>query len=205
MLKRIFLTVLFIALVFSRSGLADTEFWSVNIIQFSLREKVKLNIIPELRFRNNASELYYFRTYFGPTLLLSKNFDLSVYYALNYSKTGTNWAQSNLAYLDGTYKIDFPWFDFTNCGRFEYDISPDILKYRNLFQFKREGWILSDELFCNFKLGFFDEGRSLVAYAIKFPGKIDLLIGYLLRRQRSSTTADWTRTNVINLGLRVDL
>lgn len=75
MIKRIFLALLFIALGFSQSVFADTEFWSLTTFQLSFKEKVKLNIIPELRFRNGASELYYFRTYFGPTLLLSKNFD----------------------------------------------------------------------------------------------------------------------------------
>jgi len=204
LIKRIFLAVLFIALCFSQSILADTEFWSVNIIQSSLSEKVKLNIIPELRFRNNASELYYFQTYIGPALLLSKNFEMDIYYALNCSKNGDNWTGKSLGYLDAIYKVDSPWFSFADRGRFEYDVSPAVLKLRNLFQFKKNAWILSDELFYNVNQGYFDEGRSMVAYSTRIFGNTELLIGYLLRRQRASATADWQKTNVINLCLKVD-
>ncbi|MFA4967757.1 MAG: DUF2490 domain-containing protein [Candidatus Margulisiibacteriota bacterium] len=205
MIKRIYLALFFIALALPQAVFADTEFWSLTTFQLPFRENVKLNVIPELRFRNGVGEFYYFRTYFGPTLLLSKSFDLNLYYALNYAKKGADWTPSSLVCLDGIYKIDFPWFNFNNRGRFEYDISPDVLKYRNLFQFKKDAWILSDELFYNIKFGFFDEGRSLIAYTAKGPGNIDLIIGYLLRRQKQSATADWTRTNVINLGIKVNL
>ncbi|MFA4844624.1 MAG: DUF2490 domain-containing protein [Candidatus Margulisiibacteriota bacterium] len=204
MTVKAWLVFLLVAASLAPAVFAETEFWLPAAFQLPVKEKVKFNIIPELRFRNGG-ELYYWRTYFGPTLLLSKSVDLGFYYALNYAKKGADFSPSSLACLDGNYKADLPWFSFNNRGRFEYDLSPDVLKYRNLFQFKKDAWTLSDELFYNVKLGFFDEGRSLIAYTAKGPGDIDLIIGYLLRRQKQSATADWQRTNVISLGLKVNL
>jgi len=189
----------------SQMVFAGTEFWQQTNIKFPFRGNAKFNVIPEFRFRGRIGELYYFRTYIGPTLSLNKNFDASFYYAPNYSKTGENWTPGSLICLDGTYKNDLPWFTFTNRGRFEYDISPDVLKYRNLFQFRKDAWVISDEFFYNIKRGFFDEGRSLFAYSAKINGNTDLLLGYLLRRQKASPSSDWARTNVVNLGLKIEI
>lgn len=205
MFKRILLAVLFIVWVFSQSVLAETEFWSINTFQLPVREKIKFNVIPELRFRNNGGELYYSQTYVGPVFLLSRNIEIDLYYAPNFTKNGGSWVSKGLGYLDAIYRTDFPWFIFSNRGRFEYDFTPSVLKYRNLFWFGRDGWFASDELFYDFKLGFFDEGRSAIGYSAKILGNIDLSLNFLLRRQRQGSTADWQRTNVINLGLKVNI
>lgn len=205
MIRRKILILFFIMLAFSQIVFADTEFWSLTTFQFPFREKVKLNLIPELRFRNNAGELYYFQTYIGPALLISKSFEMDLYYALNYSKGTNGWNSKSLGYLDAIYRTDFPWFLFSNRGRFEYDLSLNVLKYRNLFGFSKNGWFASDELFYNFNQGFFDEGRSSIGYSTKIFGNVSLSLSYMLRRQRQSPTADWQRTNVVNLGLKVNL
>lgn len=203
-IKTLFLVLIFTA-ISAGFACADAEFWSANTIQFPLAEKTKLNIIPELRFRNNASELYYFQTYIGPAFLLSRNFELDAYYALNFSKNGGSWSGRSLGYLDGIYKATLPWFSFANRGRFEYDIMPGILKYRNLFGFSSGGWFAGDEFFYNFNKNFIDEGRSSINYSFKVSSNTGLSLGYLLRRQKQAAGDDWTRTSVITGNIKVGL
>ncbi len=200
--KRLFLSAV-VFLAGFQVAFADTELWSVDTFQFPVKEKVKFNLIPELRFRGNGSELYYFQTYIGPALILSKNIEIDAYYALNYSKNGGNWSAKGLGYFDLIYRTDLPWFTFSNRGRFEYDISPDVLKYRNLFGFSKDGWFAGEEFFYNFKKGFYDEGRASIAYSFKVLKSASLSLGYLLRRQRATATSDWQRTNVVTAGVKI--
>jgi len=202
--KRLFfITLIFLSFGAFQIAFGETEFWSVNAVQFPLREKVKLNLIPELRFR--SGELYYSQTYFGPALLLSKNFEIDIYYALNYSKGSDGWEAKSLGYLDTIYGNEIPWFYFKDRTRFEYDISSDTLKIRNFYQFKKGNWFVGDELFYNFKKGFNDEGRACAGYSFKMANNLELSISYILRRQRQKPTDDWTRTNVISAGMKVNL
>jgi len=206
MARRIIFIFLFISLGCFRYAFGDTEFWSVNTFQYPIRERVKLNLIPELRFRDNLAELYYFQTYIGPQLSLSKTFDLNFYYAVNLSKNGSAWASpKSLGYLDAIFKYQFPWFYFNERTRFEYDISSDTLKIRNFYQFKIGSWCAGDELFYNFKKGFNDEGRATVGYSTKIIGDLDLTLRYMLRRQKQNSTDDWSRTNVINVDIKIIL
>jgi hypothetical protein len=198
--------VAFLSLIVLASAVpADTEFWSSDTFQRSLGEKVRLQVIPEIRVRNNLTDLYYFRTYFGPNISLNKNFGISVYYAPNYIKASRVW--TGLGYLDFLYQTDLPWFAlaFNNRERFEYDFTPAVLKLRSLFRFGKDGWFADDELFYNFKAGCFDEGRSQIGYSFKYNKEVGLYLSYLMRRQKSSPAADWTRTNAVNAGFIINI
>ena len=190
------LVFLFLVCLFSvRPVFAGTEFWSVDTFQFPVKEKVKFNIIPELRFRNNASEFYYLLTYIGPTISLSKSFDINLYLAPKYSKNGGNWTTSTVGFFDVIYKNDL----LSNRGRFEYDFPSGVLKIRDQLQFKRNGWFVNDEVFYNYNKSYIDENRAATGYAFKVLSNFDLSLGYLLRSQKSSASADWVNTNVFTL------
>lgn len=182
---------------------ADTEFWSSDTFQFSMREKVKLQVIPEIRARNNLTDLYYFRTYFGPNIILNNNFGVNIYYAPNYVKASNVW--TGLGYFDVLYKTDLPWFSFNNRERFEYDFTPGVLKLRSLFRFGRNGWFADDELFYNFEAGYFDEGRSQLGYSCKYNREVDLYLSYLMRRQKARASDDWARTSAVNAGFKINI
>lgn len=191
-------------LLLPQVALADTEFWSANAFQHNLTEKVKFNINPELRFKNNGTEFYYLRTYIGPSVSLSNNIEVAAYYAPHFGKTNGNWLFSNYTYLDGILKLNFPWFVFSNRARFEYDITASAMVYRNLFLFKHGPWSAGDELFYSLNGGFFNEGRAFVAYSAKILEQLELSGGFLQRRQKSSAASDWTKTNVFTLGAKVN-
>ncbi|OGC04374.1 hypothetical protein A3H38_06905 [candidate division WOR-1 bacterium RIFCSPLOWO2_02_FULL_46_20] len=184
-------------LIFCSASLsfADTELWSMFTFQHPVKDGLKIAIIPELRFRNNASEWYYLRTYIGPQISLDKSWEAAVYLAPNLGKSGGSWTTSYLYYLDLIYKNGF----FSNRARLEENLLSGVLVYRNSLQFKTGNWTLADELFYNFAKGFLDENRASISYSI---GAFSL--GYLLRMQKATAAADWVYTNVANLGLKVN-
>ena len=196
---------IFIFLLMSAASFAETEFWSVNTVQVPIREKIKLNVMPELRFRDSSGGLYYFQTYIGPAFTLNKNIEIDAYYALKYGKNGNGWSTYSLWYLDGILKDELFSFSISNRNRFEYDATPDTLKLRELVQAKKNGWSAGEELFYNFKKGLLDEGRSTVAYSFTPWKGIDLSAGYLLRMQKQNVAADWTWTNALTAGFKAGL
>lgn len=198
------LVVILLVSVAAGISWADNEFWSSGAFQSPYNEKIKLQLIPEIRVRNNLSDLYYLLIYIGPSITLNKNFGINLYLAPNYVKTNSSW--TNLGYADITYKTDLPWFAavFNNRERLEYDFTPQVLKIRSLFRFSKDGWFADDELFYNTNKGFFDEGRSQFGYSIKLNGDNNLSVSYLLRRQKTNSGDDWTRTSAINAGFKVN-
>ncbi|MFA4905095.1 MAG: DUF2490 domain-containing protein [Candidatus Margulisiibacteriota bacterium] len=198
--KCVLLLLLVFGLVWGRAS-ADSEFWLAPTLQKPIKEGLAINLIPEIRVRNNLSDLYYLRLYLGPAFQLNKNWGLNVYYAPNYVKSGSYW--TSLYYLDAVYNLPLPWLVFNNRARFEYDATPQVLKYRDQFLFSRNGWFAADELFYNLNRGYFDEGRSFIGYTFKVRDKIDLSLGYLWRRQKASPAADWVRTGAFNVGAKI--
>lgn len=199
MFKRILFLVSLILIGGARLVQADTELWSVNTFQHSLGERTKLNLIPELRLKNNAADLYYVLLYIGPTLSLNKSFDLNLFYAPKFTKNGGGWSNSGMGYLDFICKNG----NLTNRGRFEYDFTADLLKYRDQLQARWGSWQAAEELFFNFRTGYIDETRTPVSYVFKPYDRFELAVGYLLRGQKKKPNDDWTWTNVINLGTKV--
>lgn len=201
MIKKIIPGILLSTVLIS-SAFADSELWSTNTFQFPFY-KAMFNVIPELRFKNNMGDWYYLRTYIGPSTALNKQFDLAVYLAPSWTKTGGSWTASLLGYFDLVYKQGLPWFAFSNRARFEENFTSNTFIYRNLFLFKNGNCSAGDELFYNTKKGFFDEGRSTISYApLTFNG-IEFSLGYLLRRQKTNSGDEWTRTGVLNLGAKI--
>lgn len=194
MLKRMIVLSL-LAMSFGSLAMADTEFWSTDTFQAQIKEGVKFNIIPELRFRNNASEFYYLLAYIGPTFKLNESFDLNVFYAPKTTKSGGTWTSGAAGYFDLIYKNG----GLSNRGRLENDFASGGVKVRDQVQYKINGWFLGEELFYNAAKGYFDENRASAGYVFKLAKNFDLSPGYLLRSQKATATADWKQTNVFTL------
>jgi hypothetical protein len=177
---------------------ADVELWSTDTFQLSA---FSINVIPEFRIRNNLSEFYYLQTYIGPTWDLNKNLKMNIYYGLKYQKSGADWKQSNLGYLDLIYSFK----PFSNRARLEGDLTNAIVKYRNQLQFKINGWYLADEFFYNLTGYFVDENRLSAGYSFKALGQTDLNFGYLLRAQRKTAAQAWSNSAavILNAGLKI--
>ena len=197
MLKKALLLFLLVSL-FAPVSSADVELWSTDTFQLST---MGINIIPEFRVKNNLSDFYYLQTYIGPSWDMSKNLKFNVYYGLKYQKSGNDWKQSNLGYLDLIYSFR----PFSNRARLEGDMTNAIVKYRDQLQVKVNGWYLSDEFFYNLTSAFVDENRLSAGYTFKALGQTDLNLGYLLRAQRRAVSQAWSNSAavVINAGLKI--
>ncbi|MBI5399660.1 hypothetical protein HZB07_03490 [Candidatus Saganbacteria bacterium] len=193
-----FKQAIFIILLFSyflnQCALADSELWSVSTFLHPINERLKLAVIPDLRFRNNASEWYFFRAFIGAQTALDKSWEGGAYVAPLVVKNGGNWTTSYLYYTDLTYKNG----SLSNRARLEENSLSGVLKYWNSLQFKTADWTLGDDLFYNFAKGLFDEHRVGVSYGF---GAFSL--GYLLRMQKATAAADWIYTNVGAFGLKI--
>jgi hypothetical protein len=126
---------------------------------------------------------------------------MNVYYGLKYQKSGNDWAQSSLGYLDLIYSFK----PFSNRARLECDLTNSVVKYRDQLQFKLNGWYLADEFFYNLTGSFADENRLSAGYATKVFGETDLNLGYLIRAQRRSVAQAWTNSAaiILNAGLKI--
>jgi hypothetical protein len=192
--------LILLLLAFSLSGSeAATELWSVNTFRFSTKDTLKMDLIPELRFKDQG--LYYFQIYFGPAFQMNKNWGINLYYAQNLSKTNSNWSTYGLGYLD--FICQFP--PFSNRGRFEYNIPSDLLKYRDLLQIKWNNWNLGGEVFYNTKLDCWDESRWSIGRSFGLSKSAELNIAYLKRQQRKNVNAQWGDTEVLNVGIKMNL
>jgi hypothetical protein len=190
--------LILLLLVFSLSSAGTAaEFWSVNTFQLSTKDTLKINLMPELRFKDQG--LYYFQTYFGPALLINKNWEIDIYYAQNLSKTNGSWSNYGLGYLDLVYKSP----PFSNRGRLEYNIPSDLLKYRDLLQFKWNIWCLGGEIFYNTKINYWDESRWSLSGSFKLAKSTELNIAYLKRQQRKKVNDHWGSTEVVSAGLKL--
>lgn len=199
-MKKVFGPLIVIILLsgYIGSALADYELWSVNALQVPIKEKLKFNVIPEARFKNSASGFYYLIAYIGPSISINKNFDMNLYFAPKYQKNGSNWSASSLGFFDLIYKND----RLSNRARFEYDVLPNVLKYRNNLQFKMDKWSIGDEEFYNFSKGYIDEGRASVGYTCKINNELEFSLGCLVRRQRAADGWSWTGV-VVNTGVKL--
>ncbi|MFA4843639.1 MAG: DUF2490 domain-containing protein [Candidatus Margulisiibacteriota bacterium] len=199
MVKR--LTVMFLLLALSGLVLtarSEVEFWSTDTAQLT---QWGVNVIPEIRVKNNLSDLYYFQTYIGPVWELNKNLKLNVYYGLKYQKSGSDWKQSNLGYLDLAYSFK----PFSNRFRFEVDLTNAVVKYRNQLQLKVNGYYLADEFFYNVSGAFADENRLSAGYTFKALGQTEFNLGYLWRAQRKMVGQAWANSAaaILNTGLKI--
>ncbi|MDD5593180.1 MAG: DUF2490 domain-containing protein [Candidatus Margulisbacteria bacterium] len=184
-------------------ALADTEFWTVNTVQIPVKQGVSFSLIPELRVRSNLSELYYLRTYFGPTFSINNNLGLSVYYAPTATKSAAtgNWSTSNILVGDAVSA----WPLISNRWRLEYDYGTALLKVRDRVQLKYNGWVLGEEPFYNCQRGYIDENRASLGYSIKLTDRFSLEPGWLLRSQRTSSGGSWTNTNIVTVNSSIKI
>jgi hypothetical protein len=189
MVKKMTLTLLFLLLIVAVAK-ADVEFWSTDTFQFT---SYGINVIPEFRIKDNLSNFYYLQTYIGPTWEINKNFRMNVYYGLKYQKSGSDWKQSNLGYLDCINAF----YPFTLRSRLEGDATNSILKLREQLQFKVNGYYVVDEAFYNITSAFIDENRLTGGYNWKVNPLSDVTFGYLFRSQRSTLNGAWTGSNAI--------
>jgi len=189
--QRLLFLFVFLLLGFQVSY-GDMEFWSVDTFQFPVKEGLVFNVIPELRYRNNPSELYYLQIYLGPSFAPAKNFTMNIYYSPKFVKSSGNWSSANALYFDAVSA----WRLFSDRSRFEYDPGSATLKYRNNLQLKTSGWSLGDEIFYNFKKADFDENRWSVAYSFKMTANFTVALGGMLRSQKA-LGGDWSNTNVL--------
>lgn len=187
---------LFLSIFLFGPVFANEEFWNTDTVQFTVKENIRFNVIPELRFNNNG--LYYFLTYIGPTFSLSKNLDVNIYYAPKNSKNSTGWQASNNGFLDLIYKNG----GLNNRSRFELDFTNYIYKFREQFCLQANGWFVQDEVFYNFTRGMFDENRAAAGYNLKMTKSANLTFGYMLRSQKTSSIVS-TNVLMINAALKI--
>jgi hypothetical protein len=197
MIKAMIRRSLLIVLLLATAAVADVELWSTDTFQFS---SLGINLIPELRVRNNLSDFYYLQTYLGPAWELNKYLKFNVYYGLKYQKSGNDWQQSNLGYLDLNYSVR----GLSHRSRLEVDLTGSVVKYRAQLQFKLNGCYLSDEFFYNLTASFADENRLSAGYSFKVFGQ-DLSLGYLRRAQRKGVDKAWTDSAAVLLNSSIKI
>lgn len=197
--KKMFLIV--VAVWFCSSvAWAGGEFWSTNTFQFPWRDGARFLVIPELRISDPVG-FYYFQTYLGPSFVINKDLKCNLFYTPKMTRSGDAWTLTHTGYADFVYSLA----GIGNRSRLEQDGGSGTTKYRHQLQYKKNGWILSDEIFYNARKGVVDENRLSLGYAFKLSDKQELTIGLMGRSQKSTSTADWTGTGILNCNLSVTL
>ena len=73
----------------------DWEYWSKYDFKVAVSDIIKFSVKPQVRFKDNTSNFYYFKTDIGSGLDIRKYFDLAIYYLVK-RKKNTGWSNSNV-------------------------------------------------------------------------------------------------------------
>ncbi|MDD4894159.1 MAG: DUF2490 domain-containing protein [Candidatus Omnitrophica bacterium] len=217
MKKRFFLTLtLILAAPIAAYTYDDGDFqvWHTEIQEKEINKESRLTLEEELRFGDDASELYYYYFDIGYAYDVNKNLTLGLNYRQIYDKKQpyNKFKIENRPHINATLKYALSGFQLDDRNRLEYrhfDYQEDSWEYRNKFTVKFP-WkftrlqiqpYLADEIFL--KLNGIDLNRNRLYSGFMFTVLKNLKaeIYYLLQKTKSS--GKWTAVNVLGSKVKV--
>ncbi len=203
---RVFLT--FVVLFFgymSIVGASDgSEYWSTVTVSAKLNERVKLNLIEQLRFHNDMGNLYTYVQYFGPNFKINDYFDVGVWHKLVSAKSNGRWTESNRFDFDATLKLELAGFKLSNRSRFERNVDSNSWLYRDRIKIAKKIKLfnrdftpfVSNEFFVNLEpTDGYGENRATVGISTAFLWDSKLTISYMSRTKKAN--GNWSNANVL--------
>ncbi|MFC1644193.1 DUF2490 domain-containing protein [Candidatus Omnitrophota bacterium] len=190
----------------------DLQIWNTESVEGKISENWKVKAEEELRFGDDVSTLYYHHTDGGFSYKLADWFSLGANYRQVWEKKNKEWETEYRPYLDGTFKLPWQGFEFTDRNRLEYRIrvdEKDAWRYRNKFTAKLPWkWTsleirpyVADEIFAQFYDKGINRNRLYAGFTSKISKHLKLDTFYMWQTSRKKATK-WVGYNVIGIKVK---
>jgi hypothetical protein len=196
----------------------DFQIWHIEGQEKKINKDTKITVEEELRWGDNANQLYYHHYDIGFACVFNKNFDLSLNYRHIYERKKGKFRLENEPNINAILKWDLWESKFSDRHRLEYrhfDYQSDSWRYRNMFSVKFP-WkftkmeiqpYLTDEIFINFSGAAFTNNRFYCGFGLNLTKNIKGEIYYLLQHTRTlnKNSTNWPFINALGIKLKISL
>lgn len=201
-------SVLFFCCVLTGQASDGSEYWSTVTVSAKLNERVKLNLVEQLRFKSDMGNMYTFVQYFGPSYKVSDYLDLGLWHKLVSAKSSGSWSESNRFDFDATLKFELAGFKLSNRSRFERNVDSPSWLYRDRVKISKKINLLnrdftpfvSNEFFVNLEpTDGYGENRATVGISTAFLCGSKLTLSYMSRTKKAN--GNWSNSNVLGTSI----
>lgn len=209
-LLRITLPFLAVLLCLSSKVYADddTERWLTGTLSVKLNEKVKLQLIEQLRLKHDMGNFYTYVQYAGVGYKLNDHFDTALWYKLVSSKADQKWSETHRFDIDGTLSFNLGDFKVSDRSRFERNTNAGSWLYRNRLKVQKKIRLfnrdftpfVSNEFFLDLEPeDGYHENRGSVGFSTKFFWDTKLSAYYMSRNKKKD--GSWSNANILGTTL----
>ena len=182
----------------------DTEYWSIYTFSTKISDRIKLNLLEELRMKTDMGNFYTYVQYAGASYKVTDYFDVAGWYKLVSAKSSQHWSETHRYDIDGTLKLDLDGFKLSNRSRFERNTNASSWLYRDRIKMTKKIKLfekdfmpfLSNEFFLDIEPDDgYHENRASGGISTDFIWGTKLTLYYMSRAKKSN--AEWNSANVI--------
>lgn len=192
----------------------DFQVWNTEVEELKINKSSKITLEQELRFGNDASELYYQHYDGGYACDFNKHFTLGINYRQVYDRKTSRdrFKIENRPHINATAKYELFGFNLEDRNRLEYrhfDYQEDSWRYRNKFSAKLP-WkftsfairpYLADEMFLNLNGIDFNRNRFYCGFEFNITKNVKGELFYMLQSTKSN--GEWTQANVSGTKIKI--
>jgi hypothetical protein len=213
--KILFVIVTVISLSFNAYAYdnGDFQIWNSDYQNVEVYKDVKLAMEQELRFGENASELYYQHYEWDAVFCFDKMLDLAFGYRMALSKYKHKWIEEDQSNVNATLKFDLWKFKLEDRNRLEYRhfrYKDDFIRYRNKltikfpFDFKKLkiSPYVSNEILISSNSTGFNEDRFFSGIELGLTKYVKFDTYYLLKSNKIGGSK-WICANVLGFKLKI--
>jgi len=202
------LALLFVSFVSGVYASDGSEYWSTATVSVKINDRVKINLVEQLRFQNDMGNMYTYVQYFGPSYKVSDYLDIGLWHKLVAAKSNGRWSESNRFDFDGTLKLELFGFNFSNRSRFERNVDSPSWLYRDRIKITKKIKLfnrdftpfVSNEFFFNLEpTDGYGENRAIVGISTAFLCGSKLTLSYMSRTKKAN--GNWSNANVLGTSI----
>lgn len=215
MKKRVFfIQLLILQLCLSAYAYDDGDFqvWHTENQEKKINGYSKVSLEEEVRFADDASELFYHHYDAGYQYDLNRHLSLGVNYRQVYEKKQGKFKEENRPHINAILKFSPAGVKFEDRNRLEYRhfaYQEDSWRYRNKFSVKKTVKLfgkelqpfLADEIFLNLNGIDLNRNRFYSGFGFEITKIAKAEIFYLL--QSSKNSGEWNNSNILGTKLKL--
>lgn len=212
------LTAFLSFLTLNVSANTDNKYYSEYAIKHKLNDKFDLFFTPELRYKNDMEDLYYYHIRAGLTYHADKNLDLSLASRFIQTKDSSgDWSNNDTEYIEMivTPKIKARGFNLSDANKLEYrfiENARDRWVYRNLITVAYPAKIgnfeftpyVSDEVYYDFEIERVNLNWVTIGASKKLTKNLSLGLYYRDETSRVGKTTKWVTNQILGSNVTID-
>ncbi len=220
MLRLILVLMLGIVSFSAQSAFAattDTKYHSEYGVKYGINDKFDLFYTPEIRFRDDMSDLYYHQERIGTTFHAHNNLDLSLAGRYIQAKDAKKeWDNCDAYYIEmiAIPKVEFQGFSLSDANKVErrfIENARDRWVYRNLatigYPIKAGSYVftpyISDEIYYDFEIDEFNLNWATLGVDAKVTKNFKVGLYYREESSRVGSSDKWTIGHILGTNVTV--